>query len=135
MGTIGSLSLVNEFQNDVILIMNADLFTNLNYEDFYLDFIESNADISVATIPYNVNIPYAILNLNQNNITSFEEKPSYTYYANAGIYLIKKKYLEIIPKDCLFHATDLLQLLIKEKKKLLNILLLGIGLILGGMKI
>ena len=31
--------------------MNSDLFTNINYEDFYLDFVKSGADISVAAIP------------------------------------------------------------------------------------
>ncbi|MFA4853069.1 MAG: sugar phosphate nucleotidyltransferase, partial [Bacteroidales bacterium] len=60
LGTIGSVSLIRDFHNDTILIMNSDLFTNINYEDFYLNFINENADMSVASIPYNVSVPYAI---------------------------------------------------------------------------
>jgi NDP-sugar pyrophosphorylase family protein len=131
LGTIGSVSLVKEFKNDTILVMNSDLFTNINYEDFYQDFLESNADISIATIPYNVSIPYAILNFKENTVSSFEEKPSYTYYANAGIYLIKKKMLERIPNGGIFHATDLLQSLIDDNKKVIKYPIIGYWVDIG----
>lgn len=131
MGTIGSVSLVNEFENDNILVMNSDLFTNINFEDFYLDFLESDADMSVASIAYNVSIPYAILNLDDNIISSFEEKPSYTYYANAGIYLIKRKMLERIPKKGIFHATDLLQSIINDGRKVVKYPIVGYWIDIG----
>ena len=47
--------------------------------------------MSVASIPYNVSVPYAVLKLNKDIINEFVEKPKYTYYSNAGIYLIKKE--------------------------------------------
>ena len=40
-----------------ILITNADILTKINYESFFIDFIEKDADMSVATIPYSVKIP------------------------------------------------------------------------------
>jgi dTDP-glucose pyrophosphorylase len=131
MGTIGSVSLVKEFKSETVLVMNSDLFTNINYEDFYRDFIDSGADLSVASIPYNVSIPYAILNLQDKFITSFEEKPSYTYYANAGIYLIKRKILSKIPNDKIFHATDLLQLMINEGRKVVKYPIIGYWVDIG----
>ena len=36
LGTIGSIKFVKRFYNDTVLVMNSDLFTNINYEDFYL---------------------------------------------------------------------------------------------------
>ena len=38
LGTIGSIRFVPRFYNDTILVMNSDLFTNINYEDFYMHF-------------------------------------------------------------------------------------------------
>lgn len=38
LGTIGSIKFVDTFYNDTILVMNSDLFTNIDYEDFYLHF-------------------------------------------------------------------------------------------------
>jgi len=131
LGTIGSVSLISNFYNDTILIMNSDLFTNINYEDFYLNFINENADMSVASIPYNVSVPYAILNLNNNAILSFEEKPTYTYYANAGIYLIKRELLHKIPIDENFNTTDLIQVLIINCKKVIKYPITGYWIDIG----
>ena len=36
LGTIGSIKFVDTFYNDTILVMNSDLFTNIDYEDFFL---------------------------------------------------------------------------------------------------
>ena len=51
LGTIGSIRFVEAFHNDTILVMNSDLFTNINFEDFYLHFMEHDAMMSVASIP------------------------------------------------------------------------------------
>jgi dTDP-glucose pyrophosphorylase len=109
LGTAGGLSLIKEFKNDVILLMNSDLLTNIDYEDFYISFINKQADMMVASIPYKVDLPYAILDTENRIINSFKEKPSYTYYANAGIYLLKKHILNYIPSNTIFNATDLME--------------------------
>ncbi|HBX50596.1 MAG: nucleotidyltransferase [Bacteroidetes bacterium GWF2_33_38] len=114
LGTIGSVKLVEHFENDYILIMNSDLLTNINFEDFYDSFVSKNADMIVAAIPYKVDLPYAIFETEDRNILSFKEKPSYTYYANAGIYLIKKELINLIPSDEIFNATDFMQAVINK---------------------
>lgn len=131
LGTIGSIRFVKEFYNDTILVMNSDLFTNINYEDFYLHFKEHDAEMSVAAVPYNVSIPYGILDLDGRNIHGLLEKPKYTYYANAGIYLIKRNALEEIPDDTFFNATDLVEKLISEKKKVIRYPLNGTWIDIG----
>ena len=120
LGTIGSIRFVKEFHNDTILVMNSDLFTNINYEDFYLHFKEHDADMSVAAVPYDVDIPLGILNLDGRNITGLSEKPHFGYYANAGIYLIRKTALDFIPEDKMFHSTDLVEALIAAGRKVIR---------------
>ena len=134
LGTIGSISLIQNFHNDTILIMNSDLFTNINYEDFYLNFINENADMSVASIPYNISVPYAILNLKNGTISSFEEKPTYTYYANAGIYLIKRELLNTIPINEHFNTTDFIQALIDNGKKIIKYPIIGYWVDIGKLE-
>lgn len=113
LGTIGSVSAIKKFDQDYVLIINSDILTNLDYEDFFLDFINQNADFSVVTIPYKLDIPYAVLETSENSIISFKEKPSYTYYSNGGIYLIKKELLDKIPQNTFYNTTDLMQNLIE----------------------
>lgn len=120
LGTAGALSLIDNFKNDTVLLMNSDLLTNIDYEDFYKSFLKHNADIMVASVPYEVNLPYAIFNSDNKRVTGFKEKPSYTYYANAGIYLIKKNLIENIPKKTFYNATDLMDKVIETNKNLIH---------------
>ena len=131
LGTIGSIRFVKEFYNDTILVMNSDLFTNINYEDFYLHFKEHDADMSVAAVPYTVSVPYGIFDLKGRDIHGLIEKPTYNYYANAGIYLIKKTALAEIPGDTFFNATDLIEKLISENKKVIRFPLNGTWIDIG----
>ncbi len=131
MGTIGSISLVNDFHKEDVLIMNSDLLTNIDFADFYDEFIKQEADMAVATIPYHVDLPYAIMELDGAKVTAFREKPRYTYFANAGIYLIKRSLINLIPKDSFYNATDLMDLLIQKNKKLINYPILGYWLDIG----
>lgn len=131
LGTIGSIRFVKEFYNDTVLVMNSDLFTNINYEDFYLHFKEHDAEMSVAAVPYTVSVPYGIFDLSGRDIQGLIEKPKYNYYANAGIYLIKRNALDEIPNDTFFNATDLIEKLISEGKKVIRFPLNGTWIDIG----
>jgi len=132
LGTIGSIKFVKKFFNDTILVMNSDLFTNIDYEDFFLHFKGHDADMSVAAVPYSVKVPYGIFKIeNRRNITGLVEKPTYEYYANAGIYLLKRSVLELIPEDTFFNATDLIEKLISEGKKVIRYPLNGTWIDIG----
>lgn len=131
LGTAGALSLIEDFYNDTVLLMNSDILTNIDFEDFYLTFLRKKADIMVASIPYRVSLPYAIFDTNNGQVNAFKEKPNYTYYANAGIYLIRKEIIKEIPKQQFFNATDLMEMVIKMNKKLIHYAIRGYWLDIG----
>ena len=131
LGTIGSVKFVEKFHNDTILIMNSDLFTNINYEDFYLHFKETNADLTIATIPYSMPIPYGIFDIENGLIKGIKEKPTFNYYANSGIYLIKKNLLDLIPEGEFFNATDFAEKLVKEGFRVVSFPLIGYWIDIG----
>ena len=132
LGTIGAISKIDDLKHENVLVTNSDILTNLDYEKFYLDFINSNADLSIVSIPYNVNIPYAVLERDvEGKVKSFKEKPTYTYYSNGGIYLLKKSVLELIPKGLFFNATDLIEKLISLNKKVTSYSFNGYWLDIG----
>ncbi|MBR4925178.1 MAG: nucleotidyltransferase family protein [Prevotella sp.] len=131
LGTIGSIKFVDSFHNDTILVMNSDLFTNIDYEDFFLHFQQYDAEMSVAAVPYNISIPYGILDLDGRDIKGLLEKPKYNYYANAGIYLIKRQALKEIPEETFFNATDLIEKLIANGKRVIRYPLNGTWIDIG----
>lgn len=132
LGTMGSIKFVEKWHNDTILVMNSDLFTNIDLEDFYLHFKEHDADMSIAAVPYSVSIPYGIFEIDGvRDITGVREKPSFHYYANAGIYLIKRSVLDMIPDNEFFNATDLMDALIGGSKRVIRFPLSGYWIDIG----
>lgn len=131
LGTIGAVSKIKDFNHEYILISNSDVLTNLDYEHFFLDFIAQDADMSIVTIPYQVNIPYAVLETDNSKVFSFKEKPTYTYYSNGGIYLVKKSIISFLPYNQFFNATDLIAMLIEKGNKVISYPLNGYWLDIG----
>lgn len=134
LGTLGSISLAPDFSSEYILVMNSDLLTDIDYSDFFEDFISTDADVSIASIPYYVDIPYAVLETDKDNkVKSLKEKPKYTYYSNAGIYLIKKSVLQQVPFNQFYNATDLIEDVIKNEGKVNSYPILSYWLDIGKM--
>jgi dTDP-glucose pyrophosphorylase len=131
LGTIGAISQIDDFKHEFVLITNSDLLTNIDYEHFFLEFLEQNADMAVVTIPYQVNIPYAVLETKEGKVLNFKEKPTYTYFSNGGVYLVKRSLFDHLPKEEFFNATDLIDLLIKKGKKVYSYPLMGYWLDIG----
>lgn len=131
LGTIGAVSKIDNFKHDYILVTNSDLLTNIDYEQFFLDFINQDADLAILTIPYNVSIPYAVLETQKGEVKSFKEKPTYTYFSNGGVYLMKKEMLNYLPKNDFYNATDLMEELIHKCHKVISVPFNGYWLDIG----
>ena len=133
LGTMGAVRLVKEFHNDVVLVMNSDLFTDIDFEDMYLHFVDNNADMSIAAVPYTVSIPYGICDLDGRDVKGIVEKPTYNYYANAGIYLLRREVLNKIPEGEFFNATDMIDLLVNNHNRVIRYPLKGTWIDIGSM--
>ncbi len=131
LGTAGALAMVEEFNSEHILLMNSDLFTNVNFEELYLKLINEKADMAVASTEYKVDVPYAVFETEDGIVKSFKEKPSYIYHSNAGIYMLKKELINKIPKGEFFDITDLMESLVNEGGKLVYDPILGYWIDIG----
>lgn len=132
LGTLGSVKLVEELEHDYVMVMNSDLLTDIDFNGFFQSFIRSGADMAVATTSYNVEVPYGVMEVDNGNfVNALKEKPRYTYYSNAGIYIIKKELLSLVPHNEFYNVTDLMESLIQEGKQLVSFPILGYWLDIG----
>lgn len=132
LGTIGSILLVDNFHNDDIIVMNSDLLTNIDFADFFKMYKETEADMAVAATSYHVDVPYAVLEVGDGTeVKSLKEKPRYTYYSNAGIYIIKKDLLKMIPENQFYDITDLMERVLEMNLKLITYPINGYWLDVG----
>ncbi len=121
LGTIGAVALTDAAEGDGdTLVMNSDLITTISFEEMYLQHHERESDVTVAVIPYQISVPYAILTLDSDDptaVSGIEEKPSYSYYANAGIYIFSNELLRSLRKDERCDATELIERAIAEGRR------------------
>lgn len=116
LGTIGALSLMGETSNKRILLMNSDILTDVDFELMYRNHILHQKKMTVLSIPYQIDIPYAVMETKDEKVLNFQEKPSLTYYTNGGVYLMDVDLVSKIPRNSFYNATDLMQQLLTNKE-------------------
>ena len=131
LGTAGALALINDLSTEHILLMNSDLFTNVNFESLYLKLINEGADMAVASTEYKVDIPYAVFETQEGRVTNFREKPSFIYHSNAGIYILKRSLIAKIEKGKYCDITDVMEQLVTEGGKLVYDPIIGYWIDIG----
>ena len=114
LGTIGAASLVPREEEGDTLVMNSDLLTTIDLEEMYLHHVERKADVTIAAIPYTVSVPYAILSTDGTQVKALEEKPTYSHFANAGIYIFSNRILNALSPEERTDATELIEAAISE---------------------
>ena len=117
MGTAGALSLLKKELLRPFIVMNGDVITNVNFNSL-LDFhAEFGGQVTMAAKDYSVSVPYGVVEAEGDKVTSLVEKPTYTYFTNAGIYVLEPIALNSIPEHQSFNMTDLVTACLKENSK------------------
>ena len=115
MGTAGSLSLFPFETQEPILVLNGDILTKLSFEqliDFHRDH-QAKATIAVAA--YDFQVPYGLIKANHDHLVGFEEKPIFSSFINAGIYVLSPEVLNCVPKNSYFDMNNLFEILLENK--------------------
>lgn len=119
MGTAGSLSLLEKSLHEPFFVMNGDLLTTLNFEKM-LDFhLENKSQATMGVRQFKIEIPFGVVNLENEKILFIEEKPVHTFFINAGIYILEPECLNLIPNK-FYDMTTLFKKMVSSKKKIIS---------------
>jgi len=116
MGTAGSLSLLPDIPNKPFITMNADLITDINFQDLVNYHLEHRASATMCVKEYDFTVPYGVVKVNDHKIEGLDEKPNQKFFVNAGIYLLEPDILELIPKNVSIDMPDLFKMIIDSNK-------------------
>ncbi len=117
LGTVGGLQLHKKklIKNDIFL-SNCDILIDADFSEMYDFHLKNKNDLTVIVSTKNYEIPYGICHIDKNgNLKKIVEKPKSNYFVNTGLYILKPKILNLIPKNRLFHMNQLIELAIKKK--------------------
>ena len=115
MGTAGALGLMRERFKEPILVLNGDVMTRINYARFIEFHIERNFDLSVAINPHQIQVPFGVVQLAGDHVVKLDEKPTYSYFVNAGLYVLNPEMIRLIPKSGCYNMTELISLILQRR--------------------
>lgn len=116
LGTAGPLSLLPKGTGRPVIIMNGDLLTNVDFTKL-LDFHKDHhAKITMCVRGHEVQVPFGVVELEDGIVSSFVEKPAYSYSVNAGIYILDHDVLSLIPEEEYYDMSSLLHMLLEKKE-------------------
>lgn len=110
MGTGGSLSLIKVLKNvSPIILMNGDVLTDLDFSNLLSAHCSGNNDITMCTRRHETQIPYGIIQHEDDRILALKEKPTLYHQVNTGIYVISEDALKDCPDNQAFDMPDYIE--------------------------
>ncbi|MCI7477621.1 MAG: alcohol dehydrogenase, partial [Selenomonadales bacterium] len=119
LGTAGAVGLIPDVIDEPIIVMNGDLLTNVNFSQLLAFHNNNNAVATMCGREYKIQVPFGVINYDNWEIKSLEEKPMLTNFVNAGIYVLNPDVVKAVKKDEYLDMPDLFTQLISENKKVL----------------
>ncbi len=88
LGTLNAVRIGLEGIEEPVVIRNGDVVCDVNIRRMYTEAI--NSDFVATVFVSRMKSPYGIVELGDNYIKSFKEKPFLSYYINGGIYVFNE---------------------------------------------
>jgi dTDP-glucose pyrophosphorylase/CBS domain-containing protein len=120
MGTAGALSLLTSKPTEPFFVMNGDLLTNVNFEHVHNYHLSNSSMATICVKEYDFQVPYGVVNIDNNKILSIEEKPTQKFFVSAGIYMLSSEVLNEIPDNEYYDMPTLFEKLIGKNKNLVS---------------
>jgi NDP-sugar pyrophosphorylase family protein len=117
LGTIGPALMVLDDCPEHFLVMNGDILTNIDYADLLNTHIESNKPLTIATNERETRIDFGVLDVCDNAVTSFREKPTMKYAVSMGVYAVARRALHRYPAGSPLGFDDLIIDLLRRGEK------------------
>lgn len=111
LSTGGSLSLLPEQPEHPVIVMNGDQVTQVDISRLLEFHDREKVDATIAIKPYQVEIPFGVIQKKGDRLIELQEKPTATYLINTGIYVLNPNTLPLIPRDKEFPITSLFDLM------------------------
>jgi dTDP-glucose pyrophosphorylase len=118
LGTAGPLSLLPERPEEPVLVVNGDLLTTLNFGRLIDFHDEQGVAATMGVRRYQTEVPYGVVDIENQRITGIEEKPTEQYFVNAGIYVLEPEVLDFVPANTFFDMPTLFQSLMDAGQEL-----------------
>jgi len=119
LGTAGALKKLKDIIDTTFIVSNCDILIKDDYSKI-VDFHKGgNYDLTLVASMQHYTIPYGVCYLNNGgDLKEISEKPEYDYLVNTGMYILEPSVIEYIPDNKLYHITQLINDLKRNKRRI-----------------
>jgi dTDP-glucose pyrophosphorylase len=108
LGSAGALQLVRDQLDEPFIVLNADLLTNVNLGALLAFHREEGNVVTIGVRQYVLQVPYGVVDIQDGAVAGLREKPTESYFVNAGLYAVSPAAVKLLPAELRqFHMTDL----------------------------
>ena len=109
LGTAGALRQLPVEREEPLLVINGDVLTTVNFRAMFDYHREHGAGITMGVRRYAMEVPYGVVDCDGPLVKEIREKPEFSFFVNAGIYLVEPEVRALIPENQRFDMTDLIE--------------------------
>ena len=117
LGTGGALSLITKKLEYPFIVSNADVFTNVDYDVLLAQHKTEGSVATMCVRNHEHTIPYGVIESDNSRIVSMQEKPTYKFLINSGVYILNPEVLSHVPKNTFYDLPTLFEKLMQEGEK------------------
>ena len=117
LGTAGALGLMPKNEKKPVVVVNGDILTNINFEQLLDYHQEHKAKATMCIREYDISVPYGVVEIENHNIKSINEKPVQKFFVNAGVYVLESELLDQIKENTHLDMTTFFDLQIEKGKE------------------
>lgn len=99
LGTAGPLGQLPNNITTPVLVLNGDILTKMDPARLMEFHRDAGAAATMGVREYEYQIPYGVVDLDDNEIRGLREKPVSRQFINAGIYVLNQSALNLLPPD------------------------------------
>lgn len=119
LGTAGALHLLPPDIAEDVIVINGDILTKVDLRRMLEVHQLSTARLTIGVKDYTMTVPYGVVQFDEHSvIQSFQEKPDYRVFVNAGIYVASPASLTYIPDGTYFDMPSLFSALSEDGQRM-----------------
>lgn len=115
--TAGCLSFFKNKIDKNLIVINADVMTDLKLEKILNYHLDTKSDLTIGCLIHQYQIPFGVIKLKKNKYNAIEEKPIIKKLVNSGIYVLSKNVITLTKKNERLSMLGLIERAKSKKKK------------------
>ena len=109
LGTAGALGRLNALGREILLVVNGDVITNIDYAALHEFHLRHGLDATIGVARYDIDVPFGVVRYGEDGLfAGIDEKPRISKFIAAGVYYLSPEFVALVPDDRPMDMPELL---------------------------